>query len=118
MNDNEIIFFESNAAAQSQKSGWTRLASTFGCMSITLSTEALTIKPHWFAIWMTTALGLDLTHDIPVTQIKAVTPTGNWFGYGMVEVDFRTDAHENRTILLYLKQDSEFIEAVTPMITE
>ena len=116
MNVSKIIFSESNAAAQSLKNNWTRLASTYGCMSVTLTKDVLTIKPHWFAIWMITALGLDLNHKIPVTQIKAVTQTGSWFGYRMVEVDFRSDANENRTLLLYLKQDAEFIEAINTVI--
>jgi hypothetical protein len=118
MNDTAMLFFESNAAAQSQKNNWTRLASTFGCISIALSKDMLIVKPHWFAIWMITALGLDLNHEIPVSQIKGVTQTGNWFGYGMVEVDFMTDANESRTLLLYLKKDSDFIEAVNSMIAE
>ena len=118
MDDSHIIFIESNAAAQSLKNRWTRLASTYGCMSVSLTKDILTIKPHWFAIWMITALGLDLNHEIPIAQIKGVTQTGSWFGYGMVEVDFRTDTNENRTILLYLKKDDEFIEAINTMITE
>jgi hypothetical protein len=118
MNERDIIFFESNAAAQSQKNGWTRLASTYGCMSIILSKDVLTIKPHWFALWMITALGLDLNHEIPVSQITDVTQTGSWFGYSLVEVDFRTDANENRTILLYLKNDRQFIKAINTMITD
>ena len=118
MNDSDTIFFESNAAAQSLKNRWTRLASTYGCMMVTLSKDVLTIKPHWFAIWMISALGLDLNHEIPIAQIKGVTQTGNWFGYGMVEVDFMTDANETRTLLLYLKKGPEFIEAVNSLITE
>ena len=118
MNDSEIVFFESHAAAQSLKNRWTRLASTYGCMSVALSKDMLTVKPHWFAKWMITALGLDLNHEIPVAQIKGATQTGNWFGYGMVEVDFRTATDENRTILLYLKQDGVFIEALNQMIAE
>jgi len=85
-------------------------------MSVTLTKDMLTIKPHWFAIWMIIAFGLDLNHEIPVVRIKGVTHTGNWFGYGIIEVDFSTDSDEKRTILLYLKKDSEFIEAVNTMI--
>ena len=113
---NKVLFSESHAAAQSQKNGWTRLASTYGCMSITLSKDVLIIKPHYFALWMITALGLDLNHEIPITYIKNVTQTGKWFGYGMVEVDFRIDTGENRTILLYLKKDREFIDTISEMI--
>ena len=118
MIDSDSLFYEANAAAQSQKSGWTRLASTYGCISISLSNDVLTIKPHWFAIWMITALGLDLNHEIPIAQIKHVIQTGNWLGYGIVEVDFKTDTNENRTIMLYLKKDSEFIEALNQVIAE
>ena len=51
-------------------------------------------------------------------HIKGVAHAGNWFGYGIIEVDFRTDIDERRKTLLYLKKDGEFIEVVNTTITK
>jgi len=110
MDNTDVLFRENHAAAQSMKNVWTRMASTYGCMMIVLSGKTLTIKPHWFMKWLIIPLGLDLCHEIPVTQIKAVTETGKWSGYGKVEVLFKTPAGEDRKILLYLKKYHDFID--------
>jgi len=34
MDNNEVLFFERYAAAQSLKNVWTRLASTYGCIRV------------------------------------------------------------------------------------
>ena len=34
VDSNEVLFFEHHAAAQSLKSVWTRLASTYGCIRL------------------------------------------------------------------------------------
>ena len=81
-------------------------------MLVSLSREALTIKPHWFAMGFTTLLGLDLWHEIPVTDIKRVKETGQWFSYGMVEVHFVTPDGENRAIRLYLKNHRQFVDTI------
>jgi hypothetical protein len=113
MDGNEELFSEHNAAAQSLKNGWTRLASTYGCIMVVLSRSTLTIKPHWFAKWLIILLGLDLCHEIPVTNIRGVTETGKWFSYGKVELRFETMDGEDRRILLYLKKHREFIDRAT-----
>jgi hypothetical protein len=81
MDRDEVIFFEKHAAAQSLKNAWTRLASTYGCIMVVLSRGTLTIKPHWYARWLISALGLDLSHEIPITKIRSVTEMGKWFSY-------------------------------------
>jgi hypothetical protein len=110
MDSNEVLFFEHNAAAQSLKSAWTRLASTYGCIMVVLSRRTLTIKPHWFAKWLITLLGMDLSHEIPITNIKSVTEIGKWFSYGKVEVHFGTIEGEDKRILLYMKKYREFVD--------
>lgn len=112
MDDTETLFFESYAAAQSLKSTWTRLASTYGCMMVFLSRETLTIRPHWFAGWLISLLCLDLTHHIPIKYIEGVTEAGKWYGYGKVELEFLTAHSEKRRIFLYLKNYRKFIAAV------
>lgn len=112
MDSNEVLFFEHYAAAQSLKSVWTRLASTYGCIMVVLSRRTLTIKPHWFANWLISLLRLDLSHEIPITNIKGVTEMGKWFSYGKVELHFVTIEGENQRILLYMKKYREFIDTV------
>ncbi len=94
------------------RSAWTRLASTHGCMLVVLSPEMLTIKPHWFAGWMITILGLDLCHEIPINSIYRAKELDRWFSRGKVEVRFVTPEREKRKVLLYLKNPGEFIDAL------
>ena len=115
---NEVIFSEHHAAAQSLKNAWTRLASTYGCMMVVLYRNKLMIKPHWYVRWLINLLGLDLCHEIPITNIKGVMEVGKWFSYGKVEVRFNTVAGEDRSILLYMKKYSEFIDKVKNVITQ
>jgi hypothetical protein len=117
MDRNEVMFFEHYAAAQSLKSVWTRLASTYGCIMVVLSRETLTIKPHWFAKWLISPLGLDLCHEIPITKIRGVKEMGKWFSYGKVEVHFKTVDGEDRRILLYMKDYRKFIDKASNAIS-
>ncbi len=112
MNSDEVLFFEPYAAAQSLKSVWSRLASTYGCIMVVLSRETLTIKPHWFAKWLIILLGLDLCHEIPIANIISLREIGKWFRYGKVELHFVTVEGENRRILLYMKKYREFIDTM------
>ena len=118
VDSNEVLFFEHHAAAQSLKSVWTRLASTYGCIMVVLSRKKLMIKPHWFAKWLINLLGLDLSHEIPITNIKGVMEMGKWFGYGKVELRFETLEGEDRRILLYMKKYCEFIDKTTNAINQ
>ena len=94
------------------RSTWTRLASTHGCMLVVLSPEILTIKPHWFARWMINVLGLDLNHEIPIDNIYRARELDRWFSRGKVEVRFVTPEGDKRSVLLYLKNLGEFVDAV------
>ena len=112
MDSDQALFSEYYAAAQSLKSPWTRLASTYGCIMVVLSKKTLTIKPHWFAKWLINLLVLDLCHEIPITNIKSVTKMGMWFGYGKIELQFATIDGENQRVLLYLKKYQEFVNKI------
>jgi len=116
IDSNEVLFFEHYAAAQSLKSVWTRLASTYGCIMVVLSRRTLTIKPHWFAKWLISPLGLDLCHEIPITNIRGVMEMGKWFSYGKVELHFEKAEGKDQRILLYMKKYREFIDKVTNAI--
>ena len=117
MNRHDVLFSEHHAAAQSMKNPWTKLASTYGCMMIELSSKTLIVKPHWFAKWLIGILYLDLYHEIPVTRIKGVTETGKWFGYGKVALHFKTVEGKDQEILLYMKKYREFIDKVSSAIS-
>ena len=114
--NNEVLFFEHHAAAQSLKNFWTRLASTYGCIMVVLYRKTLIIKPHWFAKWLITLMGSDLTHEIPIKNIRGVVEMGKWFRYGKVELHFETPAGEDRKIWLYMKKYFEFIDKTTKAI--
>jgi len=112
MESNIELFRENHAAAVSLKNSWTRLASTFGCMKIVLTSTTLTIKPHRFIKWLIDLLRLDLSHEISVNRIKGAALIGTWVSYGKVELSFQTTGGEERKILLYMKQAHEFVEKV------
>ena len=116
MDNNEVLFCEKYTAAQSLKSNWTRLASTYGCMMIILSRKMLTIKPHWFAKWLINPLHLDLCHEIPIANIRDVMEVGKWFSYGKVDLLFLTAGGKDQKILLYMKKHREFVDKVTNTI--
>ena len=118
MDGNEVLFLEHHAAAQSLKNFWTRLASTYGCMMVVLSRTKLIIKPHWYIRWLISLLGLDLSHEIPVTNIRDVMQIGKWFSYGKVELCFETAEQEDRRMLLYLKKYREFIDKTKNAINQ
>ena len=103
----ETLFFETNAAAQSLKNAWTRMASTYKCMQIRLTQKQLTIRPLAIIGWLSKLLDLDLYHTIPVNRIRAVEDNGKWLGYGKVRVQFGRDGADHE-ILLYLKKHKEF----------
>lgn len=116
MESNIELFRENHAAAVSLKNDWTRLASTYGCMMIVLTSARLTIRPHWLIKWLIDLLQLDLTHEISVTRIKGSSLIGRWAGYGKVELSFQTAGGEERKILLYMKQAREFVNKVSTII--
>ena len=115
---NEVLFSEHHAAAQSLKSFWTRLASTYGCIMVVLSRKKLMIKPHWYVKWLINRLGLDLSHEIPIANIRGVMEIGKWFSYGKVELRFESVEGEDRRILLYMKKYREFIDKATKAINK
>lgn len=113
MTSDDILLIENYAAAQSLKNGWTRLASTYGCMMIVLSRKKLTIKPHWFAIWLISLLQLDLCHEIPLESIRKVNEIDRWYSYGIVELQFQTVKENDKKILIYMKKSTEFVEKLS-----
>lgn len=113
MDSNDVLLREDYAAAQSLKSVWTRLASTYGCMMIVLSEKTLIIKPHWFAKWLIWLLHLDLYHEIPVSRIRDINQSGKWYSYGKVELHFQALDGKDQKIILYMKKSDEFAKKLS-----
>ena len=111
----QTVFSENGAAAQSLKNRWTRLASTYQCMRVALTEQALEIRPRWFASLPIALLGLDLSHRVPIEQVTGVEDRGTWFGYGRIEVRFRMGDGE-RAVLLYLRQHAEFSKRLAQLL--
>ena len=116
MNQDVILFTESYAAAVSLRDFWTSLASTYGCIEVSLSRKFLVIKPHLFIGWLIKLLGLDLNREIPLDRIKAVELVGTWFSHGKVKVTFELQSGETRQILLYLRQAQLFAVTLDQLI--
>ena len=112
----EVLFIENKVSAQSLKNAWTRLASANGCIKVVLTLRTLAIKPPGLAKWLIRLLGLDLCHEIPISNIRGVEERGKWRSYGKVEVHFMTVKGEDKKIVLYMKKYSEFIEKVNSAI--
>ena len=70
----------------------------------------MTVRPRWYAGWFTRLLRLDLDHEIPLDRIDRVSRQEASFGYGRVEVRFRTASNESRSLLIYLRKHAEFME--------
>ena len=107
----EDLFFEPHAAAQSQRSWWTRMASTIQCIDVRLSRTRLEITPRALAGWVIRLLGLDLRHEVPIDRITSARHVGDWHSYGKVLVAFDDDQGNGREVLLYLKNHREFLTA-------
>ena len=68
----DLSFSEPYAAAKSLKNFWTKMASTYKCISVGVSGKILIIRPNWYIGWAIYLLGLDLYHEIRVDNIKSV----------------------------------------------
>ena len=109
MNTEEIVFLETHAAAQSMKNAWTRMASTYQCIQVSLTRDLLIVRPHWLIGWIIFLLHLDLHHKILIEHIKSIKSKGSWFGYDKVEVVFSGNSDGENRILLYLKRHEELL---------
>ncbi len=105
----EFVFFESGAAALSLKSTWTKLASTYGCMEVSLSHLYLKIKPGRGIGWLIKPLNLDLNHTIPISEITSVEKKGSSMGYREIRISFRDSGYEEREIILYIRKHEDFL---------
>ncbi len=112
MNSANTLFLEPDAAAQSIRSGWTRLASTYKSIRLKLAGGVLEIRPRWYISALARLLLLDLHHRIPVDAIRAVEEMGTWYSHSKVEATYGRPDGEERTVRLFLRKGREFIEAL------
>ena len=106
-------FTEDRAAAQSQKSAWTRMASTYSLIRVELRDRTLHVEPRsTIARWMVQGLGLDLAHRIPVDRILSAEHEGDWGRYGKVMLAFNTAGGQEQRLRLYLVGWRELIGAL------
>jgi hypothetical protein len=117
MDTSKPLFAESFAAAVSHRNFYTRMASTLGCMRVALSRDTLTIRPHWYVSLLIRMLELDLFHEIPIADIQDVAERGRWWGYGKVDVCFRTADGHDRTVSLYLRRYREFVDTLRGVLS-
>ncbi len=110
--DEELIFLEGNAAALSLKNGWTKLASTYGCMVVSLSQRHLIVKPRKSLDWLIKLFNLDLDHTILVGEITSIEKKGKSLGYREIRISFRNAEYQERVLLLYLRQYEKFLTAM------
>lgn len=106
----EPLFVDHQAAARSLKNAWTRMASTYRCIQVTLYQEHLTVKSRPLIGWLISLLRLDLDHQIPLSKIEYALPVGEWDSRPIIQVRFLGDNGESNNIILYLARPAELIQ--------
>ena len=103
--------FERYASARSHKSTLTRLGGGMRCMHISITLDAVMIRPHFpFSL---AGADSDLVHEIPIQKITGfrIDPHVRTFG---ASLDFERDRSAGR-IDLDLKRPTEFIATITEL---
>lgn len=102
-------FVDHQAAARSLKNAWTRMASTYRCIQVSLDHDQLTVTPRPALAWLISILRLDLDHAIPLTCITDVRLGGTWGNQKIVKVSFLERGGGVKDILLYLHAGDDFV---------
>ena len=106
-----LLFDERYASARSHKSTLTRLGGGMRCMHISITLDAVMIRPHFpFSL---AGADSDLVHEIPIQKITGfrIDPHVRTFG---ASLDFERDRSAGR-IDLDLKRPTEFIATITKL---
>lgn len=106
-----LLFDERYASARSHKSTLTRLGGGMRCMHISITLDAVMIRPHFpFSL---AGADSDLVHEIPIQKITGfrIDPHVRTFG---ASLDFERDRSAGR-IDLDLKRPTEFIATITEL---
>jgi hypothetical protein len=114
--DEDIIFVESTAAAISLKNFWTKMASTYNCIHVSMSEKHLIIKPIKAIAWLIYLSRLDLYHVIPINSIISFEEEGDSAGYKKIRISFNHEKNGQKEIMLFLRKSDEFIRKLKQLI--
>lgn len=104
----EVRFAEKWASGASGKNLLTRLGGARNCLSVTLSGDALIVRPMPPFNLMFLPEVYDLEHFIPRDRIRSVRPTGD---SGAILIEFESDGGGGR-LELVLRKREEFLRAL------
>jgi hypothetical protein len=107
--EQDITFTERWVSGSSQKNLLTKLGGASNCLSVTLSRNALVIRPMFPFNLMFLPEVYDLEHVVARSDIQRIEPNAN-SGSGSVVVEFESDGQKKR-IDLKLRRRDEFLRA-------
>lgn len=88
------------------------MASTYGCIRVTVGAGRLSIHPRWLIRLFTVPLLLDLDHDVELSDIIETRELGRWYGYAKVSIRYRHPSGEPREVLIYSKRGTELLQTL------
>ena len=101
----DIVFDESYAGARSHKSTFTRLGGGSRCMRVSITKQALLVRPHFpFSL---VGADADLIHEIPLTSVSDVREVSEG-GVSAIAVFFG-----DRRLDIVLKRRADFMGALS-----
>ena len=114
--EGSMLFQERYAMAESQKNAWTKMISTWKCITVSLTSTHLYVKLHGIFGWLIIPFKADLDHAIPITNIRSVEKRKNVLGYNEISIVFSLQSGGERELLLYLKRGEEFLNLLKSMM--
>jgi hypothetical protein len=108
--EQDITFAERWVSGASQKNSLTKLGGASNCLSVTMSRNALVIRPMFPFNLMFLPEVYDLEHAIARSDIQRIEPNAT-SGSASVLVEFESNGLKKR-IELVLKRRDEFLRAV------
>lgn len=107
----DVRFTEKWVSGASHKNLLTKIGGARNCLSVTLSSSALFVRPMFPFSLMFLPEVYDLEHFIPRSKIRRVEPGGGGAA-GSVLIEFESGGREKR-IELTLRKHEEFLRAVS-----
>ena len=108
--EQEITFTERWVSGASQKNVLTKLGGASNCLSVTVSRNALVIRPMFPFNLMFFPEVYDLEHVVARSEISRIEPIAR-SDLGSVLVEFESDGQKKRIELTFRRRD-EFLRAV------
>lgn len=114
--EGSLLFQEKYAMAESQKNAWTKMISTWKCITISLTSTHLYVKLHGIFGWLIIPFRADLDHAVPISDIRSAEKRKNVIGYDEISVVFSLQSGGERELYLYLKRGEEFLNLLKSMM--